>query len=539
MFRTAANSSVLFRSIENTARERRRAIERAPASLIVVCGFLFAACGDSPDASTLPVDTAGTTGASGSWSPAGGAAVTGAAGMAVPTAVAGSPSRPAPPVAPVAGSSAASAGVGAGIAGRGALAGAPAAVGGTAGSAPDVTNHDACTGGELVDPRDAQLTDIPDQWKSPSNGAIDLVVPKAVLAWMSERVWEPSHDAWHNVRRCRGGGFGIPGAAGGMSLCSKPELVPQHQECADAEDGYQFLVVHRHMIQALKQAFPQHKSQFEGFAHFPFEAKDVPMEWQARWGTGWAANIKTTAQTLEDIENKLSMFPTEGDLGKFIQCGGMANGASSIHGALHFKWVVNDSPYSLGKQTVNIDNHMFWKLHGWIDNIWERYRVAKGIAPDEPKLKQALVGQCMEMHNLGHAIKPGATKPPATPLPVEKGEFVENVRPILEKTCSSCHSESSPESALSLGGQISSADVVKGLVNVTAMHGGQFKRVVPGDPSKSWLYLKVSDMARAAGCTGAMCNAQVMPPTGQVTLSTAELGAIQKWIMNGAPAPTQ
>ena len=46
-------------------------------------------------------------------------------------------------------------------------------------------------------------------------------------------------------------------------------------------------------------------------------------------------------------------------------------------------------------------------------------------------------------------------------------------------------------------------------------------------------------MAMAAGCTGAMCNAQVMPPAGQVTLTAAELETIQQWIADGAAAPTQ
>ena len=180
------------------------------------------------------------------------------------------------------------------------------------------------------------------------------------------------------------------------------------------------------MMRALKQAFPQHAQLFAGFAKFPFEAKDVPQEWQGRWGSGWSSKILETANTLEDIENKLSQFPTEGDLGRFIQCGGMAGGASSIHGALHFKWVVNDSPYSLGKQTVNIDNFMFWKLHGWIDTIWERYRTAKDLAASEPKLKDALAAQCREMHNLGHVVggKTGSTAP-SGPLPVEHGVFHE------------------------------------------------------------------------------------------------------------------
>jgi hypothetical protein len=392
---------------------------------------------------------------------------------------------------------------GAGQAGRGGSAGGSVATAGSGGGA--VEGRDHCTYGYPVDSRDAQITSTPDQWKSSSN-EIDLVLPAKVLDWMGERVWEQSHDAWHNVRRCTGGATGI---------CAHPELVPDHKECADAEDGYQFLVMHRHMMQALRQAFPQHTALFEGFPKFPYNATDVP------------------------AENKLSMFPTEGDLGKYIQCGGMSSGASSIHGALHFKWVVNSSPHSLGKQTVNIDNYMFWKLHGWIDKIWERYRVAKGQKPDEPKLLTALDTQCREMHQLGLFFDPSIGNDPDAPLPVEKGYFHEKVRPIFEKYCSGCHSESSPEANQSLGGHISSADVVKNLVNVNSLHGGQFKRIVPNDPTKSWLYLKVSGMAADAGCTGNMCNAQVMPPTGAVTLTTAELDTIKSWITMGAPAPTQ
>jgi hypothetical protein len=354
---------------------------------------------------------------------------------------------------------------------------------------------------------------------------------------MRERVWTQSHDAWHNVRRCSGGSFGGFGASG--AVCSRKELIPAHQECADAEDGYQFLVMHRHMMRALREAFPKHTELFAGFPSFPLDAKDVPSEWQGRWGTGWAQSVKDTAKTLENIESKLSQFPTEGDLGKFIQCGAMSNGASSIHGALHFKWVVNSSPHSLGKQTVNIENYMFWKLHGWIDTVWERYRTAKGLPADEPKLRETLTSQCREMHRLGQVVAPTSSGANDDPLPVEHGTFHESVRPILEKVCSGCHSESSPEAGLPLGGHVSSADIVKQLVNVGAMHGGQFKRVLPGDPDRSWLYLKVSGTAMAAGCQGAGCNTQVMPPAGQVTLTATELKTIRQWIADGAPAPTQ
>jgi hypothetical protein len=395
--------------------------------------------------------------------------------------------------------------------------------------------HDHCMEGELADASDAMLTNDPAEWTA-ANGDVDLVLPKPVLGWMGARLWEVSHDAWHNVRRCKGGGAPPTSTA----ICAHTELIPPDQECSDAEDGYEFLVTHRHMIMTLRQAFPQHAELFAGFPHFPYDATDVPEQWRSRWGTGWSAQITATAQTLEAIEQNLAQFPTEGDLGKYIQCGGMANGASSIHGAMHFKWVVNSSPYSLGKQTVNIDNYMFWKLHGWIDDVWERYRVAKGLSPDEPKLADALLVQCREMQALGNAVDPTArTAAASAPLPVEHGFFHESVRPILERVCSGCHSESSPEAGMSLGGHISSADVVKGLVGVQTAHGGQFVRVAPGDPAHSWLYLKVSGMAASAGCAGPACNNEVMPPTGQVTLSLADLSTVQQWIQSGAPAPTQ
>jgi len=409
---------------------------------------------------------------------------------------------------------------------------------GAAGAA-DMHDHaaastDHCVDGFTADPSDAQLTGMPDEWKA-TNGDIDLVLPAQVLKWMDDRVWKQSHDAWHNVRRCNS--F-FPGF-GGSNICTDhKELVAMHQECSDAEDGYEFLVMHRHMMQGLKQAFPQHASLFQGFPSFPFEAKDVPMQWQGRFGTGWSSQIQQTAMTLEAIESNLSMFATEGDLGQFIQCG-MGNMAmSSIHGAMHFKWVVSSSPNSLGTQAVNIGNYMFWKLHGWIDEIWERYRKAKGLTDDEPKLVQALMDQCHEMHQLGLVFDPNLPAGnPGTPLPVEHGFFVDNVRPILDSKCSGCHSGSTPMAGMALTGNLTSTMIVSELFNVPSKDGGQFMRVVPGNPQQSWLYLKVTNTAMNAGCTGT-CNTQGMPPTGKVELSSTQLDAIKQWITDGAPAPT-
>ncbi|HXJ19880.1 MAG TPA: hypothetical protein VMT03_06560 [Polyangia bacterium] len=406
--------------------------------------------------------------------------------------------------------------------------------GGSGGATTEAMDH--CTYGYAVDPRDSQVTDTPDQWVSPMNQAIDLVLPAGVLGFMNDYVWKQSHDAWHDIRRCNGG---QTQTSYGVNVCAQKTLVPAHQECSDAEDGFEFLAMHRHMIQALKQAFPTHTDLFAGFPHFPFNATDVPQQWQSRWGTGWSQQIISTANTLEAIETNVSMFATDGDLGKYIQCGVASSGASSIHGALHFKWVVNDSPYSLGSQPVNIQNYMFWKLHGWIDEIWERYRVAKGEKDDDPMLVQEIHDKCVEMHQLGLLFDPTQATKPDAPLPIESGYFHETVRPILEQVCSGCHGDSSPQANMSLGGHISSADIVKNLVNVTTEFGGQFKRIVPNNVNQSWLYLKASGMAMSAGCQGSDCNTEVMPPVGQVTLTSDQLAIIANWINMGAPAPTE
>jgi hypothetical protein len=428
--------------------------------------------------------------------------------------------------------------------------------------------EETCGAVYLRDPSDDRMSNNLVEWTADS-GEIDLFLPGEISDWMTKRLWQKGHNGWHIVRQCRRGGFGDgssdggippifgdggfppgfdggfptgPGGIGGPSrtaLCARTELLAEHAECADAEDGYQFLVAHRHMIEGLKQAFPRNVSMFDAFPHFPFDAADVPPQWRDRFGTGWAAQILDDARLMEDIENHLSEFPTEGDLGKFIQCGPMANGAAGLHGALHGKWSVASSPHLLGDQSANLENYMFWKLHGWIDLVWERYRVARGLTPDEPKLKQAMTQQCLEMHTLGHTIEEiemGAAD--AGPLPEEHGFFHETIRPLFDKTCSGCHTANSPQGQIVLGGHISSADVVANLVNVQATGGGQFRRVVPGNPDESWLYLKVSGRAAAAGCKGTACNAEVMPPTGEVTLTDAQLGAIRRWILDGAPGPT-
>jgi hypothetical protein len=462
----------------------------------------------------------------------------------------GSPAAPSggTPATSGASATATSAGVGPSASGSGGSAqggNAPVSSGGNGGSAGSGGEHarDHCVDGYDPHPSDETMKDGPAEFTK--NNQVDLTVQPEVIQWMEDNQWQEAHFQWHNIRRC-GGGLGSM-VRNGFDPCKYVDMIPDDQECKTDGDGFQFLKKHRHMIQSLKQLWPKHTEQFNAFPKFPQSAEDVPEQWRASWTT-FSQTALNNAKILEEVEKpeNLMKFESEGALGRWIQC--FAPTYSGLHGDLHFHWVrTQNSDHGLGNQFRNIDNYLFWKMHGWIDLVWEKYRVAKGLKPDDPELKAAVLAQCREMDKLAALLDPTLAQPdPSMPtVPVESGEFHEKVRPIFvddKNKCTGCHNTQGPEAGLTLGGDRSSKDIVAALVNKPSIHGGQFKLVVPGQPDQSWLYLKAAGMAAGAGCTAsatAMCNPQVMPPasSGAVTVSPEQLQALRTWIMNGAPAP--
>jgi hypothetical protein len=469
----------------------------------------------------------------GGGGPTGGA---GAGGAAPPTGAGGA-------------SSSAGSG-GAGLGGGGAAGGA--ATGGAGGH-----GLDHCVYGYDPEPTDATMKDGPAEYYPPGNmdpSIVDLTVQPEVLAWMQDHAWEAAHVEWHAIRTCN-----IPGGPIGshINVCQYTNLVPTDQNCQTGGDGYQFLLMHRHMLQALRQLWPNHTEQFTGFPKFPQTADDVPPQWRSAWQPFNATDVANAkiADEIDKPEN-LARFPDEGTLGFWLQCqvGTMLKNradfttkSSGLHFDLHAHWVrPGNTAHGVGNNDANVDNYMFWKLHGWIDNVWEKYRLAKGQLPTDQKYKDDLANQCREMDTYSTIIKQNL-KPADVPdpLPVESGFFHEQVRPIFENPnnkCSGCHSENGPEAGMTLGGHVSSRSIVDALVNKPSLGGGQYKRIVPGHPEQSWLVFKVTGTAGNAGCvasSSAQCTTGVMPPdsSGAVTLSDADVATIKQWISDGAAGP--
>lgn len=384
------------------------------------------------------------------------------------------------------------------------------------------------------------------------NNQVDLAVQPTVYNYMYENGWQDAHVLWHQARTC--GGFGgAMGINGLPSACNFRELLPTQNDCQGAINGVDFFSGHRLMMEQLKQLWPDHVEQFTGWETFPLTAEDYPAQLRPYF-KGWSQELMRSIEIADNIENYLDMFPTEGDLGTWMSCaimpgsgGGFGGGADfstsrNLHFALHNNGVpTRNQKHAVNNNNVNIDAYLFWKLHGWIDNVWERYRTAKGQTRNDADYKAEMLEQCREMERWreiavetrGDAGHPNQDDD-FVPVVNETGFFHDVLRPAFEEaSCATCHG-AGEEAGLRLGYQISSTEIVERLINRQSHYATGYSLVVPGKPEESWLYLKATGQSVNSGvvCQGNLTCSKHMPG-----LSQESLDDLRDWIANGAEPP--
>jgi mono/diheme cytochrome c family protein len=115
---------------------------------------------------------------------------------------------------------------------------------------------------------------------------------------------------------------------------------------------------------------------------------------------------------------------------------------------------------------------------------------------------------------------------PSTPSPQNSVTFSTQIQQqIFNPACIACHTDDgrTPSSNLNLKTGVSIAN----LVNVASVGKAGATRVVPGNPSGSYLIQKLEGAPDIVGLR--------MPRNGPPYLTTEQIALIRQWIQNGAP----
>ena len=262
-----------------------------------------------------------------------------------------------------------------------------------------------------MDPRDAALDSTP-RIVTVGFSSRDVLLPQAVVDWLDELGLETAHNDWHSERRWD--------SVCGVSFASASDcafaqqLVAAGRQRAEAQQGapgsgLAFLAMHRHMLHQLRAAFPTHPELATGFSHLPRTRADAenPTPWKT---LRWSSDNVIGFEVLENIEQHLDQFPDEDALGLYMESNlrwspfnptlSTRDPGAGVHSALHNQWAVNRSPGNLGRTDTALRNATFWRLHAFLDDVWSRYRAARGLSDGDRDYLRALDDECVRMHEL-------------------------------------------------------------------------------------------------------------------------------------------
>lgn len=233
----------------------------------------------------------------------------------------------------------------------------------------------------------------------------DIKIPEEIATWMIERGWGEHHDQWHFERRWDY-----------WKTFEQDPSIPEdwkewirgkfqeaqtkgwkRAEFQEGEDGNgeDFLFMHRAMIELIIDRFPHHMHYFRGWETPPVDSAselDPVTVTDPEPTQECHPNKKQICADMlagiAKIENGHSAFSSDDELGRFIETNmrptkddptaRSTDPQTGIHNYLHGRWSGMSADLDLGDPRFNLFNTRFWRLHGWIDHQWWRYRRARG-----------------------------------------------------------------------------------------------------------------------------------------------------------------
>jgi len=141
------------------------------------------------------------------------------------------------------------------------------------------------------------------------------------------------------------------------------------------------------------------------------------------------------------------------------------------------------------------------------------------------RFKLALLSVSVALVSVGCSSSSSPSSPTTTTPTVTFSTQIQ--QQILNPACTACHTDEgrTPSSNLNL----KSGVAISNLVNVACVCPGHASvmRVIPGNPSGSYMIQKLEGQADIVGLR--------MPRNGPPYLTDAQVALIRQWIQNGAP----
>ena len=115
---------------------------------------------------------------------------------------------------------------------------------------------------------------------------------------------------------------------------------------------------------------------------------------------------------------------------------------------------------------------------------------------------------------------------PSSPTPTSTLSFATQIQAqILNPACVACHTDDGRTPASNLN--LKSGAAISNLINIASVGKAGAVRVIPGNPSGSYLIQKLEGASDIVGLR--------MPRNGPPYLTTEQVALIRQWIQNGAP----
>ncbi len=240
-----------------------------------------------------------------------------------------------------------------------------------------------------------------------------LLMPRVIVDFLNQQGWGRHHLEWHTTRR--------------WDLLAEADIEwAQRQGWRRATlqegtpgNGLEFLAMHRVMLRTLSKKAPRYASLFAGWKQVPTDPRDRADPLPGGDDSGFDVEMQ---KALARLETQLDGIKSDDELGLFLETtlrpsrtnprARAKDKRAGLHNYLHNRFTDAGSKIDIGDPSVNLANKRFWRLHGWIDAVWTRWRALKGLGDDAPAYARALALAEAEMSAHG-----GVRSPRPEPIP--------------------------------------------------------------------------------------------------------------------------